>query len=69
MTGFYAKVTMRHESLMPGQIVFMKAVAHKYSTPTLYAILDRRTGVETGDEVDANTFRNQFVVVSRDAVL
>lgn len=68
MAGFNAKVTMRHGSYMPGDVVFVKVTRRYFGhwgAPMLYEILDRRTGVGTGDEIDANTFKNQFEKVEK----
>lgn len=62
MKGFNATVTARHLNLMPGESVYMKACAWKYSTPTMYAVLERKNGKKLM-YVNGNEFRNRFNVV------
>lgn len=58
--AFYAQVTSRHDHYLPGHIVYMKPIAFKHGTPTLYSILDQRTGFTTGHEVNGNDLTNNF---------
>ena len=57
--GFNAEVVCRHRNHMPGDLVFIKACGWKFSTPTLYKILDRQNGKAIG-YIDANEFKNRF---------
>jgi len=66
MKGFNAKVISRHLDYDIGETVYMKAIGFKFSTPTLYAVLERENGKVTG-YVDANEFKNRFERVRNNA--
>lgn len=58
-SGFNARVTIRHERLNIDDVVYLKPVEFKYSTPILFAIINRANGVAK-DYIDGNEFRNRF---------
>ena len=60
--GFNAKVVCRHREHMPGELMYIKACKWKFSTPTLYKILDRKNGKTTG-YINGNEFKNRFRTV------
>jgi hypothetical protein len=59
MKSFNAEVIIRHENLNIGDIVYLKPICFKYSTPTLFEVLNRQSGAAEG-YIDGNEFRNRF---------
>lgn len=57
--GFNVEVVCRHLKYMPGEKLYIKACAWRYSEPTMYKILSRDTGEAIG-YIDGNEFRNRF---------
>lgn len=57
--GFDARVLVRTNGLSVGSVVYIKPVEYLYSTPTLFAVLNRKTGVPEY-YIDGNEFRNRF---------
>ena len=57
--SFNAKVIIKHENLNIGDVVYLKPLEFKYSSPTLYAVINRKNGVAES-YIDGNEFKNRF---------
>ncbi len=62
---FKAEVVARHLNYDVGEIVYMTEVEWRFSTPTLYAVVNPKTGKKV-DYVDANEFKGRFKEIIND---
>lgn len=60
--GFSKGVIAAHKPFNIGDLLFIKPIEFRFSSPTLYAVIDGETGKETGEYIDGNEFKNRFKV-------
>ena len=63
--GFEVRCIAKHENVNYGDVSYIKPVEFYFSTPTLYAILNRADGTSIG-YITGSEFKNMFTELSDD---